>query len=286
MRLLLVHPSSLMYSEIFLRLEPLGLERVAGAARAAGHQVRVVDLQVFSPAELTRRWRAFRPHAVGISLNYLANVPEAIDIAARGESGPPGLLRVLRRAQRVLHRRRRAGPRRKGRVDAVVRGEGEAAIGPLLDAAPDGRPAHRARRGEPGRPGPADLPGPAQLDSPARAGPDAPPPPVLHRRARPVRLDRVQPRLPVGLLVLLGLDVLRPRLPQGLAEAAAAEVASIARAERVHRRRRGLHPARARPRHRRRTGAAAHPQAVLPGDPQRRPAAQPGGLRAVDAAWA
>jgi hypothetical protein len=39
MRLLLVHPSALMYSEIFLRLEPLGLERVAGAARDAGHQV-------------------------------------------------------------------------------------------------------------------------------------------------------------------------------------------------------------------------------------------------------
>ena len=37
MRLLLVHPSALMYSEIFLRLEPLGLERVAGAAHDAGH---------------------------------------------------------------------------------------------------------------------------------------------------------------------------------------------------------------------------------------------------------
>ena len=47
MRTLLVHPSGLMYSEIFLRLEPLGLERVAGAARAAGHQVRLLDLQVF-----------------------------------------------------------------------------------------------------------------------------------------------------------------------------------------------------------------------------------------------
>jgi magnesium-protoporphyrin IX monomethyl ester (oxidative) cyclase len=40
MRLLLVHPSSLMYSEIFLRLEPLGLERVAAAAREAGHERR------------------------------------------------------------------------------------------------------------------------------------------------------------------------------------------------------------------------------------------------------
>jgi magnesium-protoporphyrin IX monomethyl ester (oxidative) cyclase len=43
MRLLLVHPSALMYSEIFLKLEPLGLERVAAAARDAGPDVRVAD---------------------------------------------------------------------------------------------------------------------------------------------------------------------------------------------------------------------------------------------------
>jgi len=29
MKVLLVHPGTLMYSEIYLRLEPLGLERVA-----------------------------------------------------------------------------------------------------------------------------------------------------------------------------------------------------------------------------------------------------------------
>lgn len=34
-----------MYSEIFLRLEPLRLERVAEAARAAHQEVRLVDLQ-------------------------------------------------------------------------------------------------------------------------------------------------------------------------------------------------------------------------------------------------
>ncbi|MBB4783145.1 hypothetical protein [Streptomyces rapamycinicus] len=42
---MLVHPSALMYSEIFLHLEPLDLERVAGAARDAGHQVCLIDLQ-------------------------------------------------------------------------------------------------------------------------------------------------------------------------------------------------------------------------------------------------
>src|SRR5437763_2122764 len=49
MKVLLVHPSPLMYSEIFLRLEPIGLERVASAVRAAGHEVRLLDLQIFGP---------------------------------------------------------------------------------------------------------------------------------------------------------------------------------------------------------------------------------------------
>ena len=56
------------------------------------------------------------------------------------------------------------------------------------------------------------------------------------------------------------------------------------RARRVHRRRRGLHPCRARLRHRRRDREARHPQAVLPGDPRRRAAQEQGGLRALEEA--
>lgn len=74
MRLLLVHPSSLMYSEIFLRLEPSGLERVAGAARDAGHEVRVIDLRIESHASLDRQLVSFAPQAMGVSLNSLASV--------------------------------------------------------------------------------------------------------------------------------------------------------------------------------------------------------------------
>ena len=81
MRTLLVHPSGLMYSEIFLRLEPLGVERVAAALRTAGHQVRLLDLQVFTHDDLRRELREFRPEAVGFGVNYLANVPEMIDLA-------------------------------------------------------------------------------------------------------------------------------------------------------------------------------------------------------------
>ena len=64
MRVLLVHPSALMYSELYLRLEPLGLERVAAAVRGAGHDVRLLDLQIFGPTTIVasswtssrRRW--------------------------------------------------------------------------------------------------------------------------------------------------------------------------------------------------------------------------------------
>ena len=89
MRVLLVHPSPLMYSELYLRLEPLGLERVAAAVRAAGHEVRLLDLQIFSHADYWRELETFAPQAVGFSVNYLANVPEVIDLAKddEGERG-------------------------------------------------------------------------------------------------------------------------------------------------------------------------------------------------------
>lgn len=78
MRVLFVHPSPLMYSEIYLRLEPIGLERVAAAAI---HQERLIDPQIFKLADLIRELAEFEPQAVGSSLNYLANVPEIIDLA-------------------------------------------------------------------------------------------------------------------------------------------------------------------------------------------------------------
>ncbi|MGH3590418.1 MAG: cobalamin-dependent protein, partial [Pseudonocardiaceae bacterium] len=83
MRVLFVHPSALMYSELFLRLEPLGLERVAAAAREAGHQVGIIDLQTHTTAELDGELARFKPDAVAFGLNYLANVPEVIDLAHR-----------------------------------------------------------------------------------------------------------------------------------------------------------------------------------------------------------
>src|SRR5438128_483631 len=124
MRVLLVHPSPLMYSEVYLKLEPLGLERVAQALRAAGHDVRLLDLQIFGHRDYVRELDTFRPRAVGFSLNYLANVPEVLDLAVATRSRRPdtfifagGHSASFINGELLQH----AG----GALDCLVRGEAE-----------------------------------------------------------------------------------------------------------------------------------------------------------------
>ncbi|MGH7985456.1 MAG: hopanoid C-3 methylase HpnR [Candidatus Binataceae bacterium] len=156
MRVLFVHPSPLMYSEIYLRLEPLGLERVAAAALAAGHQVRIVDLQIFKHQEFYRELEDFRPQAIAFSLNYLTNVPEVIDLAkaARellkecfifvgGHSGSFIANDLLEHAG--------------GALDCVVRGEGEGITQQLLEALGDHQIAKLPGVVTPAGSGPAPL---------------------------------------------------------------------------------------------------------------------------------
>src|SRR5215470_6652413 len=137
MRVLLVHPSALMYSEIFLRLEPLGVERVASALIADGHDVRLIDLQVYNQAELRRQVAEFRPEAVGFSLNYLANVPEVVDLARWVKSVLPGCL-VFAGGHSVSFVAEQVLAHADGAIDVVLKGEGESAAAALLAAAPDG----------------------------------------------------------------------------------------------------------------------------------------------------
>ncbi len=136
MRVLLVHPSALMYSELYLRLEPLGMERVAAAVRAAGHEVRLLDLQVFTQAELRRELDGFKPRAVGFSVNYLANVPEVLDLAQE-------IKRLLPECFVFVggHSASFIAPEfldhARGAIDCVVRGEGEVIVPRVLDAIGD-----------------------------------------------------------------------------------------------------------------------------------------------------
>src|SRR6202167_5539257 len=136
MRVLLVHPSALMYSEIFLRLEPLGLERVASALLADGHEVRLIDLQVYQRPQLERQVAEFRPEAVGFSLNYLANVPEVVDLSKWVKTVLPECL-VFVGGHSVSFWAEQVLDHAEGAIDVVLKGEGETGAPALLAAAPD-----------------------------------------------------------------------------------------------------------------------------------------------------
>jgi hopanoid C-3 methylase len=136
MRVLLVHPSALMYSEIFLRLEPLGLERVAAALLADGHEVQLIDLQVYREKDLARRLAGFRPEAVGFSVNYLANVPQVVDLARQVKAVLPGCV-VFAGGHSVSFVAGQVLGHAEGAIDVVLRGEGEAGAPALLAAARD-----------------------------------------------------------------------------------------------------------------------------------------------------
>jgi len=152
-RVLLVHPGPLMYSEIYLRLEPLGLERVAAAVRAAGHDVRLLDLQIFKARDYLAELDDFKPAAVGFSLNYLANVPEVLDLAMETKRRRPDCF-VFAGGHSVSFVANEVLEHGKGAIDCIVRGEGEVITPRLLEAIGD--------------PGLCKLPGVVTLDG---AGP-------------------------------------------------------------------------------------------------------------------
>jgi hopanoid C-3 methylase HpnR len=126
-----------MYTRVFLTLEPLGLELVAGAARAAGHEVRIVDLQVEQPSHLWRLIDRWRPDAVCMGGNYLANVPEIIDIAKAIKARLPGCF-VFAGGHSASFVAADLLAHGAGAIDCVIKGEGEASVPLLLSAIEDG----------------------------------------------------------------------------------------------------------------------------------------------------
>src|SRR5262245_9528782 len=137
MKVLLVHPSCLLYAEIYLRLEPLGLELVAAAARQAGHSVRLLDLQTARHTDYFCLLDDWRPEAVGFSLNYLANVPEVIDLAIETRRRLPSCF-IFAGGYSASFIAREIIEHARGVVDCVVRGEGEGVTPLLLERATDG----------------------------------------------------------------------------------------------------------------------------------------------------
>jgi hopanoid C-3 methylase len=167
MRVFCVHPFPLTYSQIFLRLEPIGLELVAAAARQAGHAVRLLDLQVESERAYFRTLARWHPDVVAFGCNYMANVPEIVDLAKATKARFPqvfvcvgGHSASFAAAAMIEHA--------EGAIDCVLKGEGEATLPALLAAIEAGRPV-------------AAVPGAVTPQG------DGPRPPFLHS------LDEVMP---------------------------------------------------------------------------------------------
>jgi len=133
MRVLGVHPGPLMYTRIFLRLEPLGLELVAAAARQAGHEVALIDLQVETHRDFFSWVTRWQPDLILFSCNYLANVPEIVDLAKAAKAKSPRATICVggHSASFVAEALIEHG---EGAIDCVIRGEGEAALPALLSA--------------------------------------------------------------------------------------------------------------------------------------------------------
>ncbi|MGH8549610.1 MAG: hopanoid C-3 methylase HpnR [Methylococcales bacterium] len=136
MKVLFIHPSPLMFSELYLRLEPLGVERIAQAARLAGHEVRILDLQIFSNQDYFSEIQEFRPDALGISVNYMANVPEVIDLAKKTRELLPKCF-VFAGGHSISFIAEEVLEHAQGAIDCILRGEGEPVVPMLLEAFPD-----------------------------------------------------------------------------------------------------------------------------------------------------
>src|SRR6185295_16614935 len=131
MKFLAVHPSPLMYTKIYLRLEPWGLELVAQAVRKAGHEVNLIDLQVETHADFLKNVDVWKPDVIAFSCNYLANVPEIIDLAKLTKERLPESC-VLVGGHSASFIAQDFLKHAQGGIDCVLRGEGEAAITEIL----------------------------------------------------------------------------------------------------------------------------------------------------------
>ena len=91
-----------MYSKIYLRLEPLGLELVAAAAERAGHSVQLIDLQCESHRDLFRLVEHWQPDVIAFCGNYLANSGNYRFGTSRAQL-VAGHLYLRRRSQRLVY---------------------------------------------------------------------------------------------------------------------------------------------------------------------------------------
>jgi hopanoid C-3 methylase HpnR len=133
MKILAVHPSGLLHTKAFLSLEPIGLELVGQVLRQAAHQVQLIDLQVEKHSVFHHAIRSWQPDVIAFSCNYLANIPEVVDLAKATRQELPDSF-VLVGGHSASFTADELLEHSQGAIDCVVRGEGEAVIVDVIEA--------------------------------------------------------------------------------------------------------------------------------------------------------
>ena len=286
MRFLGVHPGPLLYTKVFLRLEPLGLELVAQAARRAGHEARLIDLQVEDPSRL------FSPAAslAARCRRVFVQLPRERSGDRRSRQGDEGAAfprsSICVGGHSASFTAAAIIEHGAGAIDCVLKGEGEAAI-PLLLAA--------IEAGD----GIGSVPGAVT------AAGEGPPPGFVHsldelmpardllRHRRKYFLGTLDPCASIEFSRGCPWDcsfcsawTFYGRSYRLVSPERVIEDLIDPRAGGLHRRRRRLCPRAARVGDRRGDRPRRHPQALLPRDARRRAAAQQGGVPPVEAARA
>jgi len=117
----------------FFRIEPLGMEYIAAALEARGHDVTLVDLRFGKPLEHYLRQR---PALVGIAAMHALETENVLDLAARVRRAAPGVPLIVGGHTAAAYPQ----PFFHAGIDAVVLDDGERAMPEIADALAAGRP--------------------------------------------------------------------------------------------------------------------------------------------------
>jgi hopanoid C-3 methylase len=112
----------------FFRIEPLGMEYIAAALQARGHDVTLADLRFSAPLE--QQLRNSRPGLIGIAGMHALETDEVLGLANRVRGLAPGAPIVIGGHTAAAY----PGPFLSGSADAVVLDDGERAVPRIVQA--------------------------------------------------------------------------------------------------------------------------------------------------------
>jgi hopanoid C-3 methylase len=119
----------------FFRIEPLGMEYIAAALEARGHDVTLADLRFTSPIE---RCLDRRPDVIGIAAMHALETDNVLDLVARIRAVAPGIPVIIgghtAAAYPAPFARAAVGAAVDAVVDAIVLDDGERAVPRIVDA--------------------------------------------------------------------------------------------------------------------------------------------------------